>query len=550
MINEDAYERDFRDHRKVKPKQVYLRWGLWWTLLFVLLLPPAPFWLIPLGCKNGLHYVFTINLWGAIVMLYVAYACIRTWRGIETAAAVDGCWKKRYPVSDRAKKLRHIVLMRGYKEPLDLMFATIDSLVAQSVAGQLIVVIGLEVGSPLDYDAAFYTRYKDAFSDFLVTRHPRGWVAEEKPGACSNANYAFRQIAQKLSGEPDFDPKALLVTSMDTDTIFPVDYMEYVGLQYLTHPTPHGVIWQAPLFYNLQLDDRPWFVRCTAILRTAFMSAFLIGQDLNPMSVFTFSLDLLIKADFINPRHTMDDVMHVLTCMKALQKGVPVIEVPLVVISGPTSGASLSEEWYEWARQARRWCIGTLDVYHYFQSKQCRGSFEFWAGVKYNILFTHYYGFVLCSLLLTGLFGACAAAYWSSVSPTNPGYCGAENGYSSRTVNATNLGCLAANYLSFAVMFMLDRKVVAFAGIEEDMPLWRNILHWLLTWPTLLMYNIVQVFASIEGSLRGESGATHNASNKDGLSVVIQTDSAHIRVDGGGDQYQLMTEVDPGARRV
>ena len=44
------------------------------------------------------------------------------------------------------------------------------------------------------------------------------------------------------------------------------------------------------------------------------------------------------------------------------------------------------------------------------------------------------------------------------------------------------------------------RRVVALAKIEEDMPLWRNFVHWLLVWPTLLMYNTTQVFASIEGS--------------------------------------------------
>ena len=52
------------------------------------------------------------------------------------------------------------------------------------------------------------------------------------------------------------------------------------------------------------------------------------------------------------------------------------------------------------------------------------------------------------------------------------------------------------------------------------MPWWRNFLHWLLVWPTLLMYNAVQVFSSVEGSLRGEKVVSHSASKKDNLGGV------------------------------
>ena len=94
---------------------------------------------------------------------------------------------------------------------------------------------------------------------------------------------------------------------------------------------------------------------------------------------------------------------------------------------------------------------------------------------------------------------------------------GLENGYSTALVNAVHLTALGINYLAFAVMFLLDRRAVAIAGVQEDMPVWRNVLHWLLTWPTLLMYNCVQVVASLEGSLRGEAVVTHDASKKDHL---------------------------------
>lgn len=516
----------FCNNKVVKPKQKWWRWNLIWTLVFVIFLVPAPAWVIPLDCKLGTYFVLVVNGWNAVVMLYVAIMCIQTMCRIEHNQKTEiGGWAARYPQTPLAAKLRHIVVMRGYKEPLDLMFTTIDSLADQTVVKQLIVVIALEAGSPAHYDDAMRERYHGVFADLVVTRHPREWDPREKPGACSNANYAWRFIAQKLLDEGDFDPKAYLCTSLDTDTIFPDDYMEYCGLQFLQHKDRHGVIWQAPLFYNLQLDERPWFVRCTGIMRTAFMSAFLIGANLNPMSIFSFSLDLLIRGDFINPQHTMDDVVHVLTCMKAQQKNVPVIEVPLIVISGPTSGSTLCDEWYEWARQVRRWCIGTLAVFHLIVAKLFRCRFEFFSGLWYAMSFTHYYGFVLCSMLLTSLCGTIAIEVWRSVSPGEFGHCGEDNsGLSWSLVMMFNLGSLGVSYLSFAIMFYMDRRAVALIGIEENMPWWRNVLHWLLMWPTLLMYNIVQVFCSVEGSLRGEKVVSHNASKKDNLGGVAGHD--------------------------
>ena len=518
--NANAY---FLDNEKlIKPKQKWWRWSLLWTLVFVLGLVPAAIWWIPLSCRGGTIFVLVLNGWNAIVMLYVAFMCVRTMRRIEEAHKTEvGEWAIHYPRIPLADKLRHVVVMRGYKEPLELMFSTIDSLAAQTVVKKLIVVVALEEGSPAHYDDAMHERYHDVFYDLVVTRHPRGWDPREKAGACSNANYAWRAITQKLADKEGeaFDPKEILCTSLDTDTIFPHDYMEYCGLQFLNHKDRHGVIWQAPLFYNLQLDERPWFVRCTGIVRTAFMSAFLIGANLNPMSIFTFSLDLLIRADFINPQHTMDDVVHVLTCMKAQQKAVPVIEVPLIVISGPTSGETLWDEWYEWARQVRRWCIGTLAVFHYFMSKLCRHRFEICSGLWYAVTFTHYYGFVLCSMLFSSILGTLALEYWRRVPIGEFGHCGEDNGgLSILIVNTVTFSVLGVSYLSFAFMFYMDRRAVAIAGITDRMPWWRNILHWLLTLPTLLMYNIVQVWSSLEGSIRGEKVVSHSASKKDNLS--------------------------------
>lgn len=116
-----------------------------------------------------------MQLWGALVMLYCAIMCIRDMKRIWEASKVDpGGWKEMYPSQDpRSRKIKHIVLMRGYKEPLDLLFSTMNSLREQTVARKIIMVVGLEEGSPSHYDEEIYREYRGVFNDLLVTRHPR-----------------------------------------------------------------------------------------------------------------------------------------------------------------------------------------------------------------------------------------------------------------------------------------------------------------------------------------------------------------------------------------
>lgn len=518
-ISEAAYEEEFLyPKRGEKHVQAFWRWSMLWTLLFVLGLPLLPFYLLPLDCRSGQMFVMAMQLYGAVTLGYVAIMCVQVMIKLHKADQVAS-WKDNYPQQDpRTKRLKHIVLMRAYKEPLELMFSTITSLQHQTVAEDLIVVIALEEGSPEGYDEAFHAKYRGVFSDLVVTRHPRNWCPMERPGACSNANYAWRQIVHKLASTHRLHRDSMICTSCDTDTVFPPHYFEYVGYAFLTHKRPHNVIWQCPLFYNLMLDQRPWFVRCTGLMRTAFMCAFLIGQSLNPMSTFSFSVDLLIRCDFIHPFHVMDDVVHIVTCMKALHGYVPVELVPIVLISGPTSGSTWCEEVYEWARQIRRWCIGTMAVYHYFVSKQLRGNFAFWSGLRYHLLFTHYYGFVLCSLLFTSVTGEAAIQIWRRVSsPDGLPVCGGHNGYSDTLLQWVAVGSLIFSYLCFGVFFILDAVACRIGGIREEMSWPRNLLHWLLSWPTLLMYNLVQVVSSLEGSLRGQSVISHKAAGKDNL---------------------------------
>ena len=144
------------------------------------------------------------------------------------------------------QKLVHVLVMSGYKEPMEVILATLDSFKAQTVARQLFVVVGLEEKTP-DYEvkkAAFLARYQGIFRHIMVTQHPSG-VDGEIPGKCSNVNYAARLAVEELKDMSLYNTDRCIITTCDTDNPFPPKYFEYLGFDFLRREDRMEVVWQA-----------------------------------------------------------------------------------------------------------------------------------------------------------------------------------------------------------------------------------------------------------------------------------------------------------------
>lgn len=76
-----------------------------------------------------------------------------------------------------SNNVKHIFAICLYKEPLELMMHTVDSLVGQTRASEKVsVIVGLELGTPdrEEKAAKLMDRYEKKFDRFIVTVHPKG----------------------------------------------------------------------------------------------------------------------------------------------------------------------------------------------------------------------------------------------------------------------------------------------------------------------------------------------------------------------------------------
>lgn len=269
--------------RHVRERQLF-RWNLLW-LAIIAGMALMPFWLDP----ETLRYC-VLAYWLQVFGLYAFAAghCICTLRKMSVAMETVK-YKHDYPDTAQARELRHIVLMCAYKEPLELLAKTVQTVAESTVANRIVMVVGFEEGTPnfSQKERALRACFGHRFDQMIVTRHPRG-VPGEIPGKCSNSNYAMRQTVSHLqqSVRGTFDPSRFTVTTCDADSYFDPRYFEALGLQFLMHERASEVVWQAPLFYNYGLGEAAFFTRCTAILRSFFMMGFLIPCSKCPLPFY------------------------------------------------------------------------------------------------------------------------------------------------------------------------------------------------------------------------------------------------------------------------
>eukprot|EP00913_Durusdinium_trenchii_P013709 g12871.t1 len=451
-----------------------MRWNLLF-LIFDFLIIPLPLWIDIFSPIFAAAYSLFISWLGALLLSLCAWKSLQANRLMLQAPTYGReFWGQEY----RAEHLQHLVMMCGYKEPMEVIQQSIDSLVSQTVAHRLIVVIGLEEGTPEVAEKAsnLKKQYAGAFKRFHVTKHPPRWAGDrEIRGKCSNANYTMRAAVTRLEEYGELNLACTTATSCDTDSIFPPRYFENLGYQ--------------------------------------------IPFNINTMSIFSFSLDLCIKGDFFHAHYQMDDIIYTLTCMQALQKRIEILGDKLF-ISGPTSGSTYCEEIQEFVRQSERWTIGACEVFHYFVVKRRRYNCS--AALSYGIWFVTYYGFILCSLTLSGL-----AAF------LNYAIVDAKQGLfqqspldekSRRLVVAVGLASLAWTYLIFLIFFYLDRaacKLIYHLKMKpqgsEDASLGQNLKDWVLMWPSLVMYSCVSAWAILKVAIYGKKVCGHDPSSKEAL---------------------------------
>jgi hypothetical protein len=349
--------------KKLKPLNFsLLRWNLLWLLVIIIFIT-LPIWLIfaSQSCLATFYAVLGVLLWLNLVwflaLIFTIYTLIRLKYGMKTDH------KQKYPAD---APLIHLLILTIYKDDMGVVCRTVDSLAEQTEAKRIVLVIAWESRTPdrEERSELVRQRYSEKFYHILFPVHPYG-LENEIASKAANANWGLREAVRFIMQNDETRKKVehVMVTTCDADTLFHSKYFEALSADYLRRvkendPAVHRTIWQAPLFYNWNLDQNSFPVRITGLLRTLMTMGLLIPYNVNPMSCFSFSLTLAVRGGYWHPQIFMDDVGYLLTMMIGTQKRICIRLLPVPVRSGPTSGATWVADVKEWYIQVRRWGIG------------------------------------------------------------------------------------------------------------------------------------------------------------------------------------------------
>ena len=304
------------------------RWNLIFNVILWIIIP-LPVWL-PFVSKEISFYLLP-SIQGAFSLFWivVCLSAIRTTyvlychRNTDFKAKVEEFLKtKRIDSEARTVNetpIHHLAVISCYKEPVDLIAASVETLANQTIASNVTMVLSFEEKTPnlLNKQKLLSNLFGYRFHEMVFVTHPFG-VEGEIPGKYSNANCGIRtglaHIKQRRGTA--FDPDRILVTTCDADSKFHPRYFEALEYRYEQEFMQKngsdrmvGCVFQSPLLYNWNLDAASVVTRVTGIVRSFLMMGAMIPFNVNPMSIFSLSASLCIAGNFVHPGYQMDDII-------------------------------------------------------------------------------------------------------------------------------------------------------------------------------------------------------------------------------------------------
>ena len=262
----------------------------WLALLACIVLSFSnPRILLLIAALVGFYSAFRFLLAG--IFNVIGLRKIKAWKQTD--------WRAEYDAQVDADSLawdsvQHVVIVPNYKEPLDVLRCTLQSLAAQSQSRRsMTVVLAMEAAEDncAEKAAQLVKEFRGQFANLFYTVHPRGLPGEMQ---CKSANeaWATRWVKRQLVDDMGYDIDHILVTTMDADTTWHENQFAMLACQFALNPQRHLRFWQGPIRYHGNIWDINPLLRLVNAYSGAFELAYLASPWWTPMPMSSYSLSL------------------------------------------------------------------------------------------------------------------------------------------------------------------------------------------------------------------------------------------------------------------
>jgi len=303
-------------------------------------------------------------------------------------------WLMRLKQLPDFKKINHVVIIPNYKENLNKLRRTIQSVASQTLpAKQIYIVLGMEKREEDGMKKAnsLIKEFKSSFGDIFATYHPD--IDGEVKGKSSNESYASRKAYRKLIKTGIIDINFATVSSVDADSVFDKQYFSYLSYEFLTDDRRYNKFWQSANVNHNNFWTVPAPIRIIAFFGSLWRTALLVQKDrLISNSTYSLSFSLLKKIGFWDTDVIPEDYRIFFKAFYKLQGRVWIEPIFLKTSMDAPLSSSYIKSLKNKYQQERRWSWGVSDDHLYIKWWLTVPQVPFMRKtvMLYNVLLDHF----------------------------------------------------------------------------------------------------------------------------------------------------------------
>lgn len=321
-----------------------------------------PIWFSPFHPAIVSYFILAFILYFLYKSIRTIYYVVISYILIHRAGKIN--WELRMTKNPHHKNIYHFFIITNYRESIEKMIKTIECVSKQKCPKErLFIVLAMEEregDEAKERARILHEKFAHDFAGFEAVYHilKKGEVV----GKASNETYAARYIADRIKIR-NIDPKNVLLTICDADSLLPTEYAAYVTTIFMKDVDRNYHFYCAPVLLYNNFWKLPFPIRVqstlSSILRLSFLSQ---KDDLIQISTYTTNLWLLQEVDFWDVNIIPEDWHIWLQAFFKFGARVKTMPIYLPISADAVLGKNLLATFKNRYEQEKRWSWGASDI--------------------------------------------------------------------------------------------------------------------------------------------------------------------------------------------
>ena len=372
----NAVKQYFRRHPVRTQRGLEILPGLFsWTLI---LFPIWGSFIIP---NVVAYYVIAFAVYWVFRSFTLAGLALSAHFTIKATSKFDWIHDLNEKFDTRWQRVHHIIIIPTYKEPIETLERTLESLAEQTISPKnmhIMITFEEREGKPAkEKSALLEKKFAHIFGHVWTTLHPD--IEGEVKGKSANTNWGAQRANDLLSHDTAIDPDMVTITSEDADARFHSSYFANVTYDFLSAEKPYNLIWQGAIVFYTNIWKVPGPIRVIAAVFSVTQMYILKRSDrLINFSTYTTTLRHIRDIGFWDTDVIPEDYRLFFKSYFAKHGQFWVRPIFLPIYADAAEANGMWQTFVNQYEQLKRWAWGVSDDAYIIRQFVLSDSIPFW----------------------------------------------------------------------------------------------------------------------------------------------------------------------------